>query len=68
MQWKAPRNGTKSITKKFALFPTRCDDGTVRWLENIRIVSEYVDFGGGGGFWSSREVMPWKEAQQCTHK
>jgi hypothetical protein len=44
MKWltpKQPEHGDKRKFRKFAWFPTKCEDGSTRWLETIFVVETY---------------------------
>lgn len=50
MEWRTPdraKPGQHRERLKFAWWPIKCEDGKTRWLENVRILEEFIcEFDG----------------------
>ena len=56
---KTPIKHQTRHRRKFAWWPTRCDDATRRWMEFLDIKEIYIVITGEG-FWDIQEIKPWE--------
>lgn len=63
---RVPADGETKKYRTFALWPTKCSDRTIRWLETLEVTEKYHWYETCG-HWSKSKIMPLpaKENTKC---